>query len=1229
MLLRHSLTVLCVVRKTIVFLCGFLAIGILSLYLLFPYSTHYRTEIEQWLSAQLQQTVKIGALHASWLEGQPVLQLEQVRLLDAQQHTVLEVASVAVFFQLFASLQQQTAITAEIRLHMPRLTLSQQADGQVYIAGLALNIADDNKQAPTQALQQISHGLQWLWQQTFVSFDIDKLIFQQPDKVIHVDALRLQLTPQDQLQQLHVIFTLPTQAQLPLSLQQVMLKAQLTLHPHRLPDIQASFMLQATAQTALKGNLRFQADTEATQLTVNALQLQTAHETWQFPALQLQAPTIAEMIHQTEPNLPWQITLLNGAVNLSSWVGFLEFIPASSTLRQSLATWQLTGALQNLRLTYTPIQGWSGETEFNHLNVQAAKNLPRLVDAQGYTQFSMQQGLLRLTQAGLVLKNPAWFSEPLVINQLQGQWQWQWRRDAQAWQFITQGFKVADNFTKVNIVGRLEVPIQGELPSSDLQLLVEKGQVNQAYRYVPDKLTPITHAWLKKALVSGSIDSGQIDVRGHWQTLFADKNPQWRVSAQISNAYLHYDEQYPPIEKIQAELTMHGREMVISADKGRIFNSQLQAVTVIIDDITAHPAVLTVRGELQGTVADGLHFLQDSPLNKSVNLDKDIQLSGDLGLKLDLQLPLTDNAHAITRGELRFSRTDFTHKALNVTLNQLNGSVFFDANKLLAQQLNGFLYDMPIQLAFQEDRQNPNKFIEAELTGRANAQFIQRQLSSLSPAWENLPYHQWITGETTWRAALKLPVNRQNNAQQKIEIFSDLKGLALKLPPPLAKASESTRNLQITYEQQQIEINYENVFNGIFQIDSQGLNKAGIQFGGVVASLPTPPIIQIAGHLSEWTLAIWQPVIRALPTTNQTHTLPIYLDVNVGTLNAFGYRTQDLQLNAHYQNNQLQLALNNDDLRGQARWDMDKQQLNINFDKLLLIANPQTEREKSPTKDKQITRINPRQLPHIAFHADELQLDKIQLGNVNLFSHPTARGLNLELLEAKNAGFSLHVEGEWFAENTTHQTQLKVDLYSQDMSLLAHYLGYTASPIAGGMLQANLQAEWADTPYRFKLADLQGRLSLLLVDGHLTDVEPGVGRLFGLFDLQALPRRLAMDFSDVFVAGFGFNQIFGEFKFQQGIAQTDKLVIQAPAAQIEIQGQTNLLTQTYQQTATIIPHVSNTLSIAGTLVGGLAVGAVVMVVQKLLETEIEKTINYQYIISGDWQNPKITPVSQQ
>ncbi len=150
--------------------------------------------------------------------------------------------------------------------------------------------------------------------------------------------------------------------------------------------------------------------------------------------------------------------------------------------------------------------------------------------------------------------------------------------------------------------------------------------------------------------------------------------------------------------------------------------------------------------------------------------------------------------------------------------------------------------------------------------------------------------------------------------------------------------------------------------------------------------------------------------------------------------------------------------------------------------------------------------------------------------------------------------------------------------------------------------------------------------------GQFLDIEPKAGRLFGLLSIQALPRRLSLDFTDFFSEGFAFDSIKGDFNLENGEAYTNNLQMIGPSGDIMINGRTGLVAEDYDQIATVVPKVSDSLPVASALFGpvGVGVGAVLYFAGELFEsipTNIDKILSQQYSIKGNWEDPEINKIS--
>jgi uncharacterized protein YhdP len=178
-----------------------------------------------------------------------------------------------------------------------------------------------------------------------------------------------------------------------------------------------------------------------------------------------------------------------------------------------------------------------------------------------------------------------------------------------------------------------------------------------------------------------------------------------------------------------------------------------------------------------------------------------------------------------------------------------------------------------------------------------------------------------------------------------------------------------------------------------------------------------------------------------------------------------------------------------------------------------------------------------------------------------------------------------------------------------------------SSSVQGGQTIVDFSAWWPGPPSAFALSRLNGQITFKVVDGNITDASAGTGRLLGLLSIQALPKRLALDFRDVFDAGFGFDEATGTFQMKNGTATTDDMLLKSSAANISISGSTNLVDQQYDQLMTVRPGLGNTLPIIGVIAGGPIGAAAGLALQGLLQNSIGEASQVQYSITGSWEAP--------
>ena len=113
----------------------------------------------------------------------------------------------------------------------------------------------------------------------------------------------------------------------------------------------------------------------------------------------------------------------------------------------------------------------------------------------------------------------------------------------------------------------------------------------------------------------------------------------------------------------------------------------------------------------------------------------------------------------------------------------------------------------------------------------------------------------------------------------------------------------------------------------------------------------------------------------------------------------------------------------------------------------------------------------------------------------------------------------------------------------------------------------------------------------------------------------------------VFGQGLAFDRVAGRFDVDDGVAQTDDLRIDAPAAEIRMRGRTDLRERTYDQTMTVRPGVGSALPIIGAVAGGAAGAAAGAALQLIFAEPLKGISEVRYAVDGSWESPRIRPIA--
>ena len=169
---------------------------------------------------------------------------------------------------------------------------------------------------------------------------------------------------------------------------------------------------------------------------------------------------------------------------------------------------------------------------------------------------------------------------------------------------------------------------------------------------------------------------------------------------------------------------------------------------------------------------------------------------------------------------------------------------------------------------------------------------------------------------------------------------------------------------------------------------------------------------------------------------------------------------------------------------------------------------------------------------------------------------------------------------------------------------------------------------WLGSPITFDYATLGGDLNVNVENGQFLKTDPGIGRLLGVLSLQSLPRRLALDFRDVFSDGFAFDFFRGDVAIVQGLARTNNLQMKGVAAAVVMEGQADIARETQNIKVVVVPEINaGSASLLASYINPIW-GLSSFLAQWIVRKPLMDSLTQEFLIDGTWLEPRVTKMER-
>ncbi|OOZ36399.1 YhdP family protein [Solemya velesiana gill symbiont] len=1245
---------------------------------LVPLAELYRSDVEQWASNALGQPVEVGFLEGHWRGLGPELTLHNVALLDSNtRKPTLKLDEIKLRLALVESVKNRAITLRKITLVNPKLLIKRRSDGSIVIEGLQ-EIGQQQISAGGALLfpsrVALRHG-EIFWENQAIG--APPIRFTNVNMELRNDGDRHQFTGslnlpgelgaeitlaaditgeleqpeawsgEAYLRGYKLVLTQLLKHQLPegylFDSGQAGMEVWISWEKGRMHGLQGNLQLHET-RLALRSN---QAPGTQKALDIDLLGgdflWQRKPRGWQF---------IVDNIQFQHQNGSWPDTRFHvetgrgedGRLRVYAGTDFLRiedlvslaslFPLPDPALKKTLATIAPHGDISELNISYQETSNgpqWRGVGTLQGLSTQPWNDIPGVENLTARIWTDSEKGVARLLSSGSVaLEFPKLFRNPLEIDRLLGTIEWESLENGH-WNIESNNLSAANADIQTRTRFHIDIPLQD--PASaflDLQTDFKNGDGSQVSRYLPTGIMPEgTVAWLDRGIVDGHITSGSALFRGKLQDFPFEENPSGRfeVLFNVDDAHISYWPEWPDLRAVDAEVRFLNNRFDAWAIKGNIYDSRIEQVHAAIPGL-GDAAPLEIDGRVLAPLADTFRFLKESPLIKRfAPMTRGIDAGGESILALDLTVPLRSRDSYELDGKLEFDNSSLHLKEWQLPLTGIKGTLGFNLDGVQAKGINGQLFGNPISVDVTPSPEFDATRIRA--TTPLSKQDLEKHFSQMNLA------HLDGSGDITLQ--LDLPsVSHWKKATIPIEITSRLKGFSIDLPAPLGKEEEEERTLYISTQlgsakQSPFQIDYADLLSAALKLDTS-TPKTGLLGGSVVlgkgkATLPEHNTLTFKGGWEHVDLSPWLALLPEEKTGTPEPRIGD-IDLKFDQLALDDLELNDFQLQLNRQDGIFTGQIASDLLSGklQIPADLESQAIQLRLNHLDFKLEPDNWSSDTPSTDSP---IDPTTIPALDASIDKVSINGKDYGKLTLQTSRRTEGLGLEQFTLQSEMTSIQASGAWRKESDGVQaTQLDLSLESDDFGKLLDDLGFTANLTeAPSTIKADIS--WQGNPMQFSRHFLNGNLNMQLGSGRFLQVNPGVGRIFGLLNISALHRRLTLDFSDMLKEGFTFDRIEGYFLVEDGDAYTENFLMKGPSATIDIAGRIGLSTEDFDQLITVTPMISSSLPLAGAWAVGPAVGAALLLAHKLFGDKFDKATQVQYQVTGPWSDPVLTTLKSE
>lgn len=928
----------------------------------------------------------------------------------------------------------------------------------------------------------------------------------------------------------------------------------------------------------LQGRVQTRITPQAQAITLTGLTLKSSQLT--------EPATIASAqmrLEQSGPSDAQRAEISAKQIDLLAAMWLTEHLPLPVAWKSTLTDLQPRGKLTNLKMNWqesaTALTQFRLESEFAQLALAAGKTRPGFHGLSGKLMVSEEGGELALATTGAGLTFPGvWAQDTIAADRLDAKVTWTSAHllaaDARASPSeivaTVRQLAISNADVAVEATGTVRWPGSGAGVAA-LEGRVVRADPTRIHRYVPTVVSADTRTWLRDSLLASKPYHATFELHGPLDRFPFRDDPSSRfvVKAHAPEASLRPAPGWPVISNIRADVEFNKQSFRIAAKGARLNDMTFSDIDGRIDDMEAARPILVLDGTLSGDVQKLIDATNRSPLRRTLqDATSDMKAKGQASLALSMKLDLDNTDRSLVQGRFSLTRGLFRFSESMPEVSVASADIGFDQDGLRSVDLQGQALGGPMRVTHKPAAKGMSVSIEGQATADGLEKWAEQALGfSLDDV---------LSGSTRYAVTVD---SRAGVTQARLA--TSLNGLGSDFFGPFKKRSHDDWGLRVDVTHTASKPGSVGSQSWVISSNQQKINaKINRNLGVSNETVIELDSRAMAGQF-KWLPARTVTATKAVPGKSGRATAAVV----------------------------------------QAR-----------LTRLWLDKREHGEETASDGPSDRIAQ----DWPTVDLVVEDFRVGERVWGRLEVQASPVAATRSWEILRVaiSNPDAELTGQGQWAMIGTARgprrsRTTLDVALSIKNGGALLTRSGYPkVVRDTNGKIEGRLN--WPGSPLDFAGTVLNGNLSLNLQQGQFLKAEPGLARLVGVLNLQSLPRRIKLDFRDVFSEGFTYERIRGDLQFTNGAASTQNLRIIGVQASVLLEGAADIRSETQDLRVLVLPEINAGLASLGyAALVNPAVGLGAFVAQYILRNPVRELLSYEYRVTGGWDDPKVESVKRE